>query len=163
MTGTAGFAVLGLAGFASLISPSLYKAYPWIWIPIVLVILFEVGALVYFGAKTSTTFNLIAGLVEVAFLLGTGVALVALNASKVTYTPFTTIPLGKDWPIILTTMIFAITTYGGMNQTIPLAEEAEEPKRNVPKALLWLALLIGIPLIFNAYAQEIAFGVNKMF
>ncbi|ADL18981.1 Amino acid permease [Acidilobus saccharovorans 345-15] len=163
ITGAAGFAILGIAAFISLIFPSFYQTHPWIWIPIAIAVAAEVWAVVYTGAKVSTTYNLIAGLIEVAFLLLTGLILVLMFIHKNTFLPFTPIPLGKDWPIILTTMIFAITTFGGMNQAVPLGEEAIDPKRTVPKALAWLAFLIGVPIIFNAYAQEIVYGVDNMF
>jgi amino acid transporter len=59
-------------------------------------------------------------------------------------------------------MVLGIATFGGMNSVIPVAEETKDPKKNVPRALAILELILGVTLILSSYAQEVAFGVSKM-
>jgi amino acid transporter len=159
----AGFGILGLSTFLPLLFPTLYSTYPWIWIPISIAIALETTLLMYLGIKTNSRYNLYTGLAEVSFILITSIILVFKAGAKNTFLPFTPLPLGNSWPLILTSMIFGITTFGGMNSSIPVAEETTDPKKNIPKALITLALLLGIPIILNSYAQEITFGISKMF
>ncbi|MEM0272940.1 MAG: APC family permease [Thermoprotei archaeon] len=161
MTGYAGFAILGFASFAYVLFPQVGQTYPWLWIPISLIVIAETTILVYFGIKPSTTYVLYTGLAEVVFLIATSIALIVRVGPNNTPTPFTPNPAG-GWTPILVSMVLGIATFGGMNSVIPVAEETKDPKRNVPKALVVLALILGITLIMNSYAQTVAFGVSKM-
>ncbi len=163
MLASTGFGVLGLSTFLALLFPTLYSTYPWIWIPISLVIIAETSTLMYLGIKTNSKYNLYTGLGEIAFLLITSIILIIKAGPHNTLIPFTPLPLGADWPIIFTSMIFGITTFGGMNSSIPVAEETADPKKNIPKSLVMLALILGIPIILNSYAQEVTYGISNMF
>lgn len=162
LTFTAGFGLLGIATFAYLISPTIASSYPYLWIPILIVAMLETSLLMYRGVRPSSLYTLYTGLAEIAFIIITSVALVIIAGPRNTYTPFTPIPVGNNWSIILVSMIFGITTFGGTNSAIPLAEETKNPRVNVPKGLLILQLLIGFTLIFSSYAQTVIYGVNNM-
>ncbi|WP_243678044.1 APC family permease [Vulcanisaeta distributa] len=160
LTGSVGFAVLGLSSFIYLLIP---KAPSWLWIPIALIIIIETSALAYLGVKPSNRYILYTGLyMEVPFLIITALILIAMAGPKNSILPFTAEPVNNNWTLILTTMIFGITTFGGMNQVIPLAEETKDPKRNVPRALAAIAIILGVTIILNGYAQEIIYGVSNM-
>jgi Amino acid transporters len=163
MTGLAGFAILGFASFAYLLFPSIATAYPWLWIPIVIIITVEISLLTYYGIKPSTSYVLYTGLAEVAFLIITSFALVVLAGSNNTLMVFTPAPVNWNWVLIGVSMIFGITTFGGMNGIIPVAEETKDPKKNVPKALAYLSLILGFTLILGAYAQTVIYGPSNMF
>jgi amino acid transporter len=159
----AGFGILGLATFLPLLFPSLYNTYPWIWIPVSIAIAIETTILMYLGIKTNSRYNLYTGLAEVTFILITSIILIVKAGPSNTFLPFTPLPLGNSWPLILTSMIFGITTFGGMNSSIPVAEETKDPRKNIPRSLAALALILGIPIILNSYAQTITYGISNMF
>ncbi|WP_252901527.1 APC family permease [Vulcanisaeta sp. JCM 14467] len=160
LTGSVGFAVLGLSSFVYLLIP---KAPSWLWIPIALAIIAETSILAYLGIKPSNKYILYTGLyMEVPFLIVTALILIIMAGPKNSVLPFTVKPVNNNWILILTTMIFGITTFGGMNQVIPLAEETVDPKRNVPRALAAIAIILGVTIMLNGYAQEVIYGINKM-
>ncbi|AWR96856.1 amino acid permease [Acidianus sulfidivorans JP7] len=163
MLASTGFGVLGLATFLSLLFPSVYSAYPWIWIPLSLAIIAETSTLMYLGIKTNSKYTLYTGLAEILFIVITSIILIIKAGPHNTIVPFTPIPLGANWAILLTSMIFGITTFGGMNSSIPVAEETADPKKNIPKSLVMLALILGLPIILNSYAQVITYGISNMF
>ncbi len=163
MTGLAGFAILGLTSFVYLLFPSVASAYPWLWIPIVIFVVLEISVLTYLGIKPSTSYVLYTGLAEVAFLIITSLALVVFAGPSNTLAVFTPAPVNWNWVLIGVSMIFGITTFGGMNGIIPVAEETKDPKKNVPRALVYLSLILGFTLILGAYAQTVIYGPSNMF
>jgi amino acid transporter len=162
MTGYAGFAILGFSSFAYVLFPQVGQAYPWLWAPISVALIAETTVLVYLGIKPSTSYVLYTGLAEVVFLVVTSIILVVHAGPSNTLAVFTPGPAGGSWTTILVSMVLGIATFGGMNSVIPVAEETRDPKRNVPRALVALALILGVTLILSSYAQTVAFGVSKM-
>ncbi len=163
LLGYTGFAMLGLSTFLYVLFPSVGATYPWLWIPITLVVISETTLLAYFGIKISMRYVLYTGLAEIAFLIITSLVLIIMAGGKNSLTPFTAIPVGNNLTTIFVAMMLGIATFGGLNSVVPVAEETKDPKRNVPLALGILAAILGITLIMNAYAQTIIFGVNNMF
>jgi amino acid transporter len=159
---TAGFGLLGFSSFAYVIFPSIGEAYPYLWIPITIAIMAETTYLMYRGVRPSSLYTLVTGLIEIFFLIATSIALIIIAGPRNSVTPFTAAPVSNDWTVILVSMIFGITTFGGTNSAIPLAEETKEPRRNVPKGLVILQLMVGFTLILSSYAQTVMYGINNM-
>ncbi len=162
LTGLSGFAILGFSSFAYVLDPSIGSQYPWLWIPISLGVIGFTYLLVFLGIKPSAGYQLYTGLAEVIFIIITSIALIVIAGGHNTLSVFSAIPVGGDWTLIFVAMIFGITTFGGMNGVIPVAEETKNPKRNVPRALIILTLILGFTLILSSYAQTVIFGVFKM-
>lgn len=162
LTASAGFGVLGLTSFLYYIFPSFTQQYPWFWIPISLAISWETTFLMYEGIKPTSKYNLIAGLTEITFLIITSIVLLIINFNKLTIAPLTTSPINNNIVLLLTSMIFGISTFGGTHGALGVAEETKDPKKNIPKALMMTLSLVGIAIILNSYAQEITYGVNNM-
>jgi amino acid transporter len=59
-------------------------------------------------------------------------------------------------------MIFAILAFIGFEASAPLAEEAKDPRRTIPRAVILSALLIGIFYLICYYAASVYFGPDKM-
>lgn len=156
------FAMIGEATFASLLSPSIAVSYPWLWIPIVILLTAEAGIFVWFGIKPNLTYVLVTGISEVVFLTITSLVIIFKSGGLNTTEVFTLAPVHGNVTAIFIALVLSITTFGGLNSVIPVAEETKDPKKNIPKSLLWLALILGVPLILSAYAQTIAFGVGNM-
>ncbi|ARM76928.1 APC family permease [Acidianus manzaensis] len=163
VSGAAGFGILGIASFLYLINPSIQSTMPWLWAVIVTIITIEVTLLMWFGVKPGGMLNLIVGLVSIGFLIITSLILIGLAGSNNTLSVFTPQPIGNNWILVLTAMIFGITTFGGATTPIGVAEEAKIPKKTLPKALLLGFAVLGIGLLLNAYAQTVIYGPSNMF
>jgi amino acid transporter len=59
-------------------------------------------------------------------------------------------------------MIFCLLAFIGFEAAAPLGEEAREPRRTIPRAVIWSTLLVGAFYIFNYYAATVFFGPDKM-
>ncbi|ACP55158.1 APC family permease [Saccharolobus islandicus] len=161
VAGTAGFGILGIASFIYLISPSIASSMPWLWAAIVIIVTIEITTIMWLGVKPGGLLNLIIGLISIGFLIVTSIVLIV--GAKNSILPFTVIPVNNNWALVLTAMIFGVTTFGGATTPIGVAEEAKVPKSTLPKALLLTFGLLGVGLILNSYAQTIVYGINNMF
>ena len=58
--------------------------------------------------------------------------------------------------------VFTILAFIGFEQAAPIAEEAREPRRTIPLAIILACLGIGLFYILNTYASAVSFGPAKM-
>jgi amino acid transporter len=61
---------------------------------------------------------------------------------------------------VLLTFSLAVLAFGGFEAAAPLAEETENPKRNVPIAVIGAVVVSGVIYVLGSYALVIAFGVG---
>ena len=59
-------------------------------------------------------------------------------------------------------MIFCLLAFIGFEAAAPLGEETREPRRTIPRAVIWSAVLIGAFYVFNYYAATVYFGPDRM-
>ncbi len=57
--------------------------------------------------------------------------------------------------------MYTILAFGGFEGAAPLAEEARNPRRTIPRAVLLATLLIGALYVFTTYAVDVAYGPAK--
>jgi amino acid transporter len=58
--------------------------------------------------------------------------------------------------------VFTILAFIGFEQAAPIAEEAHEPRRTIPLAIIVSCLAIGAFYLLNTYASAVSFGPAKM-
>ena len=95
---------------------------------------------------------------EVILLLAMSVTILARGGhAGLSAAPF-------HWPHgstdVLLTFSLAVLAFGGFEAAAPLAEETENPRRNVPIAVVGAVVISGIIYVLGSYALVIAFGVN---
>ncbi len=163
LLGYTGFAMLGLTAFLYALDPALAAAYPWIWIPLTIIVIGETTALSYFGVKLSLKYVLYTGMAEFIFLIGTSIALIIIAGPNNSILPFTASAVHFNYTDIAVEMILGIATFGGLNSVVPVAEETKNPRKNIPLALGILAAMIGAVIIISSYAQSVVYGVGNMF
>jgi amino acid transporter len=61
---------------------------------------------------------------------------------------------------VLLTFSLAVLAFGGFEAAAPLAEETENPRRNVPIAVIGAVVVSGVIYVLGSYALVIAFGVG---
>jgi amino acid transporter len=80
------------------------------------------------------------------------------NTASVFTTKFT--PAGQFHGIggVIGGSVYTILAFGGFEGAAPLAEEARNPRRTIPRAILLATLLIGALYVFTTYAVDVAYG-----
>ncbi|HYM49133.1 MAG TPA: APC family permease [Candidatus Limnocylindrales bacterium] len=135
----------------------------WLWAPFAALAGLIVWFLTYRGIKLSTRTGVALGTFEIVVFLALAITLVVAAGGNNTLAVFgpNTGNL-KGWGSVFPGMIFAILAFIGFEASLPLAEEAKDPRRTVPRAVLLSALLIGLFYLFCYYAATVYFGPNKM-
>ena len=132
----------------------------WMWLVLTIVCGVAVWALTYYGIKLSTRVGVILGVIEIGIFLIVSALLIARAASPVNTAVF--IPADGNIVPALQGMVFCILAFVGFEGAAPLGEEAREPRRTIPRAIVLSCLLIGLFYIFCYYAATVFFGPDNM-
>src|SRR3989441_635545 len=136
-----------------------------VWAMIFAVIIF---VLTYFGIKISADAGVILGAIEITVFVLLSIWLIVTAGSgntAATFNPASSLESGSvlgSWQGILHGMIFAFLAFVGFESSAPLAEEAHNPRRTVPRAIVLAAVSIGIFYVFCSYAGVVGWGFNKI-
>ncbi len=135
----------------------------WLWAPFAVVAGLIVWLLTYRGIRLSTEAGVALGVFEIVVFLALSVTLIIAAGGHNTLSVFgahtgNANGLGSVFP----GMIFAILAFIGFEASAPLGEEARDPRRTIPRAVILSALLIGIFYLINYYAATVYFGPDKM-
>jgi len=148
--------------FGNVISANLTSHFgtpTWLWAPLALVAAAIVWFLTYRGIRISTGTGVGLGLFEIAVFVLVAIVLIAAAGSRNTGAVFTAPDgLGKVFP----GMIYAILAFIGFEASAPLGEEARDPHRTIPAAVVLSCLLIGLFYVFTTYAASVYFGPSQM-
>jgi len=115
------------------------------------------GFLVARGVKISTTWAAIFFYFELGLLLVGAVVMLVVNRGSLSWAPFLPSNLAGGLAGIGLGFPLAVFLFVGWENSATLAEETEDPRKNIPRALTIGTLAIGIVYVFLAYATEIAF------
>ena len=113
----------------------------------------------YRGIGLSTRAGLVLGLIEIVIFLGIS-ALLIVNADENTLSVF--VPGADGVKPAFQGMIFCLLAFIGFEAAAPLGEETTEPRRTIPRAVIWSAILVGLFYVFNYYAATVFFGPDEM-
>jgi amino acid transporter len=139
-----------------------FHGYPatlwWPWSLAGAVIILAAG---YYGIRTSARLGTILGSTEIAVFLVLAVFFIVHaghhNTASVFGTGFT--PKGyRGISGVIAGSVYSVLAFGGFEGAAPLAEEARNPRRTIPRAVLLATVSIGILYVFTTYAASVAFG-----
>src|SRR5256885_4687794 len=136
-----------------------------VWAMIFAVVVF---GLTYFGIKISADVGVVLGAIEITVFVLLSLWLIVSAGSgntAATFNPASSSESGPvlgSWQGILHGMIFAFLAFIGFESSAPLAEEAINPRRTVPRAIVLAAVSIGIFYVFCSYAGVVCWGFNKI-
>jgi len=141
-----------------------FGAAGWaVWAMVFAVIVF---GLTYFGIKISADTSVVLGAIEISIfvLLSIWLIVTAGNGNTTaTFNPASSLEPGLNgWQGILHGMIFAFLAFAGFESSAPLAEEAHNPRRTVPRAILLAVISIGVFYVFCSYAGVVGWGFNNI-
>jgi amino acid transporter len=135
----------------------------WIWTVLVCLLVFALG---YRGITTSTRAGLLLGAFEILVFVAISLTLIVQaggdNTLQVFGTHYANNPDYRGFSGVIAGSVFTILAFIGFEQAAPIAEEAHEPRRTIPLAIIVSCLGIGAFYILNTYASSIAFGPAKM-
>lgn len=129
----------------------------WIWSVIGNILLF---LLTYRGIKLSADASVILGAIEITVIVALSLTMIFTGHNDIaTFTP--TYAIG-GWSGIFQGMVFVFLAFVGFETAAPLGEETTNPKRNIPRAVIYSALGIGIYYVFASYAGVNGWGIAKI-
>ena len=159
------FTLLG-QGFAadSFVTSTFHVSLGWAaWAVISAVVVFS---LTYFGIKFSANAGVVLGVVEIAVFVLLSAWLIVTAGSNNTAAVFNPASSPQSefggWQGVLFGMIFVFLAFGGFESSAPLAEEARNPRRTVPRAILLAAVCIGLLYLFCSYAGIVGWGTGNI-
>jgi len=139
-----------------------FHGYPanlwWPWSLAGAVIILAAG---FYGIRTSARLGTILGATEIAVFGVLAVFFVVHAGHANTAAVFTTQYTPKGYRGIsgvIAGSVYSILAFGGFEGAAPLAEEARDPRRTVPRAVLLATLSIGLLYVFTTYAVDVAVG-----
>ena len=153
--------LLGGFGFYGAIFLSQYLSidFEFAWIVLAIACGLVVWWLNYRGIALSTRTGLVLGAIEIAIFLLISTLLI-INADENTLSVF--VPGEEGVKPAFQGMIFCLLAFIGFEAAAPLGEEASEPRRTIPRAVIWSAVLVGLFYVFNYYAATVFFGPDQM-
>ncbi|HEY4845407.1 MAG TPA: APC family permease [Candidatus Dormibacteraeota bacterium] len=135
----------------------------WLWAPFAVVAGLIVWVLTYRGIRLSTRTGVALGTFEIVVFVALAITLIFAAGGNNTLSVFAPNTGNlKGWGSVFPGMIYAILAFIGFEAAAPLAEEAKNPRKTIPRAVILSALLIGLFYLLCYYAATVYFGPNKM-
>jgi amino acid transporter len=135
-----------------------YTGQWWIWVLVLAAIVF---LLTYRDVRISATAGVLLGLFEIVVFLTLAIWMIVSHRHALGGTPFNPNRAPHHWTGVFKGMVFAILAFIGFEASAPLGEEAKNPRRTIPLAVVGSAIAIGIFYLVASYAWVYGAGVNN--
>src|SRR5690348_401016 len=135
-----------------------YSGQWWIWVVLMTVVVF---LLTYRDIRLSTTAGVILGAFEITIFAALALWMLFSNAGDLNLQPFNPHHAVGDWSGVFKGMVFAILAFIGFEAAAPLGEEARNPRRTVPRAVVGSAIVIGLFYVLCSYAWVFGAGFDQ--
>ncbi len=133
----------------------------WLWAPFAAIAGILVWALVYRGIRISTEAGVILGGFEIVVFLALAITLIIAAGSNNTLSVFNpTTGNSHGLGSVVAGMVYTVLAFIGFEAAAPLGEEAKDPGRTIPRAVVWSCVLIGLFYIVCYYGAIVYFGPN---
>jgi amino acid transporter len=135
---------------------------------------FVVGAIALAGVWALAASNIRGGTRVLLVIEGTTVALILIvsviifvklatgtapNGNTVDFSVFT-VPAGTGLSAVFLGVVFGFLSFAGFEAAATLGEEAQEPRRDIPRAILGVAIFGGLYFIFVTAVEVMGFGTD---
>ena len=161
-----------ICGFFGFIAAGEFKAsygwdIPWLWWASVIVGGLLIAALQYRGIELSVRTLLFAGGAEILIVLALAVTGFAKPGSGgINFQVFNPGNIGAGTGLgfsgFALGIVLAVQGLTGWEAAAPLAEEARDAKRNVPRSVLLSILILGVFLVFTYWGIITGFGTDNI-
>jgi amino acid transporter len=154
-------AAFGLYG-AILLQSYLHIAegFSYLWVVLAILCGVVLWWLIYRGVGISTRTGVFLGVIEIAIFVFVALVLIANAGSRNTLSVL--IPADGNVLPAFQGMIFCLLAFVGFEAAAPLGEETREPRRTIPRAVLWSTIAVGLFYVLNYYAATVYFGPDQM-
>jgi amino acid transporter len=154
--------LLGGFGFYGAIFLSQYLGIDFnlAWLPLAILCGLLVWWLNYRGIGLSTRTGLVLGIIEIAIFVLISLLLIINAGPRNTLNVF--VPGADGVRPAFQGMIFCRLASIGFEAAAPLGEETRDPRRTIPRAVIWSAIVVGLFYVFNYYAATVFFGPDRM-
>ena len=133
----------------------------WLWAPLAAFAGILVWALVYRGIRISTEAGVILGGFEIVVFLALAITLIIAAGSNNTLSVFSpNTGNSNGLGSVFAGMVYTVLAFIGFEAAAPLGEEAKDPRRTIPRAVVWSCVLIGLFYIVCYYGATVYFGPN---
>jgi amino acid transporter len=135
---------------------------PW-WIFFVLGLIF-VAVMSMFNIRISTRASLALAALTVLVMVIAAISAISdggPNKKSIDFAAFWPSSAGVKWSGIFLGLAFGLLSFTGFEAGAVLAEETENPKRNIPRAIVGSVLVASVFYILVTYATSIGFGVKE--
>jgi amino acid transporter len=127
------------------------------WISLLIISAILTALLGHRGVRFSTLFGVALGSFEIVVFLALSIWLIAHaapggNTLQVFTLKFATVKGFHGISGVLSGAVFVLLAFVGFEAAAPLAEEAKDPRRNVPRAVILSCVLVGAFYLFTTYA-----------
>ena len=117
--------------------------------------------MLYFGVQISTRVQLTLALISVAVVLAFFIkVIVDLGSANDVAKTFNPSSSDFGWSGIFFGVLYGVLIFVGFETAANLAEEAAEPKRAIPRAVLLSVVVVSVFYLIAAYTQVAGFGFN---
>jgi amino acid transporter len=116
--------------------------------------------LIYSGVQLSTRAGVVLGVIEISIFVFISVLMIANAGNRNTIDVF--IPGAEGIQPAFQGMIFCLLAFIGFEAAAPLGEEARDPRRTIPKAVIWSTIGVGSFYVLCYYAATVFFGPDRM-
>jgi len=135
----------------------------WIWAPIAAAALILGWALTIRGVRISTRAAVLLGAMEILIFVAFSVDLIVLAGSHNTLAVFGPADGNSNgMGSVFVAMIYAVLAFIGFDGVASMAEETSQPRRNIPRALIWSTLVMGAFWLLCYYAAVVYFGPSRV-
>ena len=136
------------------------EGFAELWIVLAIVCGLLLWWLIYRGVAISTRTGVVLGIIEIAIFVFVSAVLIVNAGADNTINVF--IPGDEGVLPAFQGMIFCLLAFIGFEAAAPMGEETREPRRTIPRAVIWSTILVGAFYVFNYYAATVYFGPDRM-
>src|SRR5690348_18107666 len=115
----------------------------------------------YTALFRSTTAGVILGAFEITIFAALALWMMFSNTGRLNLQPFNPNHAVGHWSGVFKGMVFAILAFIGFEASAPLGEEARNPRRTVPRAVVGSAIAIGLFYVLCSYAWVFGAGFDN--
>jgi len=152
--------ILAVGGLTTdLLDSTLSVSVPW-WV-LSLLYLAMVMALLVVGVQISIRAQLALVLISAAVVLGFSILIIAKGGAggdSLSLEPFDIAAVGGL--NVMYGVLYGINMFIGFESAANLAEETDNPKRDVPRAVMYSLVIVGAYFLVTSYAQAVGFGLD---
>ena len=125
------------------------------WTAVTIVAIFF---LTYFDVRLSAKAGIILGVMEIAVMVALSATIIGEGPNKVA--PFDPSNSADGTKGLMLGAVFGILAFIGFEAASALGEEARDPRRTVPRGVLYSCVAIGLYYVFCVYAWNVGSGFN---